>query len=1153
MPLSEEMGRQFVDPAINPLFDVLYALPKDIALAAFYELRQLEMMDENENYYPRLPELFQVEIYQPKEIQDVLRQFCEIMYNRQPQDPVENTYDPYSTPVKRGKLNLYVRYRKEGEAGERGETELVSRSGESITAEDVHDYMRYKFFVAECNVIMLHETQKFIDQIKKDSARKKEYEHLFAKWVSAPEKNQEAIQKSMREFLLSDGVLKQKMKEVLMASLGQLYFQTFLHYFDGLIDNLFALAPDKFDSEMSKTLDLLSTGFFFKDGKQISYEVLKTSPYKEMSEKLNAQAEDPDEHYSYDVISSFLKIAELREKLNKIGSLLKENHPKLADQCERICRGYIEHLEGSTQDEQKPLSKEDILMVNQSYEVIDDLVESNLFVRDFFANYFSLEEDSETFYRDRGELLRKLTYLAFEKKIFHIGDNWEEIISRANPEEKGVLTIRTEHRNLIFLRAITLPVEKWTPAFYETFNKILTLLNHSADPAVQREKEFSYPSDFMEQLFWLRDNYLACTGVLKSSEIKPQSKAKMFLLYYPPYPPYPDNYKYARYNAIYSLKKEALYEIDWQKIINMKLETACSWFFYFSLDQLKVYLECIKNQLYVMIKNASDVEYSVRSLEGIKRDYFLEIINDKLPDLIANSNDFDFIFSLHKSQKKTGLFERVKDKLRQFVVSGSCIDFELIFVNLGPEQKAVFFEMVKDDLTRLVVRAPDFKELFKDLDESQKSYVFSKLLLENKFQKIIKSLGNLYSVFSCLDLAQKKSLIEKINLSDIAGYQSDFSLANFDNEDINLIIGKIKDRLPTLVNQSNYPGIFNRLDPEGRIIFLEGIKNKLPEWITRKADFDDVLNAIRPEEMAIFIESTKSILPKFVRTAFEFEKICKLISHPVHDRFFEIMKETLWMHKYLSTRFISTEIELCVVCRCLNPAQINELCKNLKTEFVTIIRSMPTFITEVGLRLDNEQKAALLENIKNYFDDIAVSKEEVDLIFETFPDQKKEICDMLHRRWEWIVETKDDLLNYMNVFQPAEQSALLEALRFKLPVLFQTNKDLVNFDYSQQELILNWALIGVLDQYIKKRAEGSDYSRFNKFAYSAADKIDAASSLKTAILQGVPLEQKHVDAMSNGELCRDIKAHFAVFRPGAHLKDFLNAKMQSSEHKHSPH
>ncbi|HSW94299.1 MAG TPA: hypothetical protein VLJ15_08115 [Gammaproteobacteria bacterium] len=1056
MPLSE-MDRRSIDSVIAPSLDELYSLPPEDALAALSVLSQLPVMRPNEMDYPPLSPLFQKEVYQTIKVQDALRELSEIMRNRQPQG--RTPHAERHRPVNWGKFSLIYSHVTE-ETKQIGEQKIVvlhaeekSRSGKVITAEDVHDYMRYKFSIAKLNVIALHETQKFINQLKKDPELKKEYELHFAKWVSSDKKE---IREAMQTFLLSDGMLKRKIAEALKTHLDQSNsdFQKSIPDVDGFIEQFFLLEPATFDREMSETLSFLSSGFFFIGGKQVKWEILKTPSYKSIREKLKAQAKDPDEHYSYDVISSFLKVAELQEKLNSVGVLLDEHHPKLAAECKRIIKDYIPHLENISQDEQKPLSKNDFLILDQSIEIINESYEFNDFVKNFFANYFATNDETQ-----QDELFKKLFYYAFERKLLHIGDNWIDVIEKAHPEEKNYLFLDPQHRNQVFLHALTLPVEKWTPVFYETFNKIFSLLCNANDNDL-RDKQYSYPPDMVNQLRWLKDRYIS---LQTQGKLANKLDSNFPLLYYPR----SDLDLHRLTRLLGTLKKEAFFEIHWGEMFGKDLRFLGHIISHINPDQILILSKCIKNQLLILIENTdklSSLVYGIGIDNHDKRKAFNESIKDFYPKLVKNAYDVNEIARYLFPDDLDYFFDSIDNQLQGLI--NHSYDFENIFRTLDPQRKTILFEKIKDKVPGFILsgnfKSHNFNRIFTYLDERQKASIFEML---------------------------------KNNISDIIPATSDFhtiarTLKHLDSSQINFVFEKCVIRL----------------------------------------------------------------------NASEFEVICEGMNQKQRDALFESMKST-----FLSESKIRTARELGAICRYLDPSQIDDFCRRLDLKPPALLDGILKSCSDLRNVFEKvnkaEQKAVIFEYIKNRLGQIVQSDTlQVEFILREFPEHKTTICHALIIQIGALIESRRDLLKYMDIFQeekPDLYPFMLEVLRWKLPAIIQDEGCLRQFDERQEKAILDWLLINVLENYINERSHHSDYSRFNKFAYSAADKIDAAIRLKSVILNGEPpLEQKQVGALLQGDLCKEINKHFARYRPfqeGESLKDFLNAKMQSSaEHKPGP-
>ncbi len=498
MPLGP-LDQQTIDAAVDDLFTPFYTLPKDDCIAALDALSRLETMDEKAGAYPPLPELFQNPVYQSQEMRASLKALSEIMYNQQPQNPTAFSGD--QADVHHGKLGLFSLEEKEVKVEEKGEVrtkkvgELVSRSGANPTSKDVHDYMRSRFATAAYSALALHEIQAVTRGF--DAGKKASYYKYFADWVSdAPD--------DIKVFLFFDGTLKPKIEAAFKATFAEERFKTFLPHVDpnlsvhvdGAINHLFSQQPTIFDKPMGRALHALFSNTLEGEESFLNLDVLKTSHYQSVQEKLKQQLKNADPHFSRDVLLSFIRVAEIQELLNRYGWFLQINHRGLVKECIKICEDYVNHLDKTPESEWAPLENgklDEMSRVLSSEEFLKEKDFIN-WTTDFFASYFLADQ------KRKDILLAKLFYFALDQGKIKVPDDFLDAIYREEKSEKGFLDIKPYHINRIFLHAFTVPVDQWSAGYRKTLTKALKLLGSSNEKLNMELKRDSYPPELTEQL-----------------------------------------------------------------------------------------------------------------------------------------------------------------------------------------------------------------------------------------------------------------------------------------------------------------------------------------------------------------------------------------------------------------------------------------------------------------------------------------------------------------------------------------------------------------------------------------------------------------------------------------------------------------------------
>ena len=718
MPLNS-FHRDIIDSAINDTLTGLLVLPKEDGIKALAELFNLSMMPNDAVHYPPLPSLFQNPAYQSKEVQDSLKQLCEIMYSRQPQNAVKHSNDQGSE-VAFGKFGL------------------VSRAGENITAKDVREYLKYKFALAAYHVIAFERAVIIINNWKNDIKNKSLYYKYFAEWIKTSPT--ETIPSEIREIILSNGILKRAITKAFQTEEKNL--KLFSPYSDNvevekIIPYLLSLSPDVFDSEMTSCFHTL---FFSTSlvGKKL--QVLQQDPYQSVQKKLQNQITKSDKTFLNlrSVTLSFVLVAKAQEVLNLYGDVIQLDDAKGVEEVSRIAEKYIPHLNQCAAEKQESLGANETEILKEFLSKIEPKKTFGEWIGNFFALYFTAEQN------DKNTLLRKIFDFALNTDKLCINDEWLiKIYKKQFDRQAGVVNITPYHVNRVLLHALTTPVEKWSEIYYDIFARLLDLLNttHHPDnnlfPLLKRD---SYSNEFQEQLRWLQNQYQRYIRPAENPVEQPKTIFPM--LYYP---------------------KDS-------KALSNTLRLL-------SPEQCKVVYESMKDNLPDIIKTGEDFCNVLTYLSAEQRKAVYNNMKDKLPNIIKTGRDFYDVLAYLSAEQCNAVYESMKDKLSDIIKTKKDFnDFIDVLTFLSAEQCKAVCESIKDNLLDIIKSALDFRNILRYL-HSEKGYTIYEVM-KDKLPGIINSTSDFNKVLHYLSAEQCKAVCESVEhkLSDIITSPNELTL-----------------------------------------------------------------------------------------------------------------------------------------------------------------------------------------------------------------------------------------------------------------------------------------------------------------------------------------------------------------------------------------
>jgi len=269
--MHNRFHRSQIDLIVNDLLEPFFELSREDAIAALAVLInpiELPMMNQEERNYPPLPKIFQKPAYQ--KIQSQLQSLSEIMYNRQPQDSAIE-HNPSPSP------HLQLPETKLGIFGLR-----TSIGEKNVTAEDVHQYMRFKFALAACAVATLEPVTSIISENNKNLYYQYLYYSYLAQWVRQvsgeliPE-GMKAIIKEAAAQVLQTARTEESLAPLLPTVLTDKSLAPFQPYIkmspstemetlsvnsEEIINYLCSLSPAAFNPDMAACLEALFSGKF---------------------------------------------------------------------------------------------------------------------------------------------------------------------------------------------------------------------------------------------------------------------------------------------------------------------------------------------------------------------------------------------------------------------------------------------------------------------------------------------------------------------------------------------------------------------------------------------------------------------------------------------------------------------------------------------------------------------------------------------------------------------------------------------------------------------------------------------------------------------------------------------------------------------------
>lgn len=856
MKLSE-FARNIIDSATDDLLMAFVELPLADAIAALETLNKLPMMSINEAAYPKLPALFQNSIYQTAEIRESIEQLSKIMYNRQPQNPVK--YSKYQSND--------VNY---------GIFSLTGRVKESISAQDVRDYLKYKFASTAFRVIAFNEAKVIISKWKESPKHKHLYYKYFAAWIKQAAAEDMPIE--MRNLLLSQDVLKKRIYLQLKALEKDKKFAWFLSYLDDdnvapqarysitfnkVIDQLYnKLTPTHVDAFLESSFNALFFGVFAQGGGFPTLEVLKNEPYQSLKEKLQEQIESGDDKFSYleGVTQDFIKVAEVQQNLNLYGGLIKLDEEKLVKEAGYISQDYLKHLKISASSEQKPLEEVKKNILGDFLHIVHDFNKEKEvdWVSNFFATFFIADDDGKEM------LFKKMCFLALEKNKFDITDSWlSNFFSENLNREDGVVDITPYYINYIFLYAVTRPVEKWSSLYSVVFQKIIELLNSSnTNLSTLVLKRDSYPVQFLDQLIWLQKKYAKYIDPTLERDVGDQPLVVFPLCYYPE-----SISAFLRVIRPLSADMRTIFYMKFKDLLPQLIITADDYrsvIACLSPEQRAILDASVKDQMPQLIKTRQDLISVIYLFNPEQIIAFCASVKDQLHLIIKTTSDFVDILMYLNFEQRAALYKGVKDQMLSIFKKSK--SFMLVFNYLGglnSEQRIAFYESVKDQLPRIINGRIDLSYVL--------SYFGSEYTLaicesvKDKFPELITSICSY--TWLCCNLGSDKRKFLFLSIKDhllrLIKSIGDFGLVIqvLDHEQIDFICENIKDELPRMVQENGNRFIdFRSYEIAKKNALLASLKDKLPSIIISFYTFYNVFDYLNFEQKVVFCESLKDKL-----------------------------------------------------------------------------------------------------------------------------------------------------------------------------------------------------------------------------------------------------------------------------------------------------
>ncbi len=1030
--MLSQFHRDAIDYAVNDMLELFFELPPENAIAALATLTTVPMMGEAEREYPALPELFHDPVYE--KVQTQLKLLCEIMYNRQPQDKVKYT-DDQADDTNHGKFGLRT----------------VGK--ETVTAQAVHQYMRYKFALTAGTVATFESTINSISNKNREPFHKFLYYKYLTQWVR--QSSGEPIPNDMKTIIRNAAI---KMAEAALADKSFAPFQPFMQMkglstkneetlmsinSEEIINSLYSMSPNLYEPVMAPCIEKL---FYNKLDK------LKDDSYPAVQKKLQDQLNNAGGKFLNleNVCLDFMAVAKANEALLSYKEIIRSHDEMLIDNVSALCRKYVKHLQNNDAEKQLPLEDVDADAVKQFLVQADEFANEkklNDWISNFFAAYFASK------WEDRESLETKIFNLVLNQdKLFIVNDQWLGKIIQENfniEDNEVAITLTPYHVNRILLHALTTPVEKWSHAYHDIFAEILNLLNDANNSlyTTQALKRDSYPQKLLGQLNWL--NHVYEVQINNNGETEEQPLSAFPMLYY---------------------TEQAS---DFGQLLN-----------HFSPEQINIVCNILKEKLPQIVKSSKDFNHLLYFLPTAKRSAIYEIFKEKLPSMIYTVDDFRYVITYLTPDEITTFCNIFKDKLPGIIQNMG--DFIRLPNHLTAEQITALCNSFK--LTGIINNIKDLKNLFRihSLPVGKKNAIYASF--NNKLPDIISSVLMKLSAKEITifynkhwfklsgiikDTVSLRELLSRLSAQQITAFCSDFTdklpgiIKNID--DLNKVLVYLsthqgtalyeifKDKLPDIIkNPRDIVNALYYLSPE-QIIAVCNIKDG--------RDLGKILSYLSPEQIIPFSNSCKNKLPDILKNINDFnivfvslstEQITAFCNSSFKDKLSGLINNINDLDTVFTQNFLSIRQRKAVYESFRNelPSIFGRVLMHLfpweiASAYISFKYKLPGFIRNINdfnmmlKPLSTNQTNTVYKCFKIEIPDmINNAKDFSDACKYLSPSRIVDLCSSFKKKLSGIIENPHDLMKVLEHLSPEQITAFCSSFSDILPGIIKSGYNL---------------------------------------------------------------------------------------------------------------
>ncbi|STX38788.1 hypothetical protein [Legionella feeleii] len=293
------------------------------------------------------------------------------------------------------------------------------------------------------------------------------------------------------------------------------------------------------------------------------------------------------------------------------------------------------------------------------------------------------------------------------------------------------------------------------------------------------------------------------------------------------------------------------------------------------IPKLQVLLNhCGQSLANKFIIKPSDLSVLLISLDAERVSLIISIMGGK----VKTADNFIYLLSVLSPEQGLAACKAIKEKLPEIIKSA--FGLRLILEPLSLEQRAIVFEAVKEKLPQLFKKAYDFRLVFECLSPSQQGEIFQ--ATKNSLPKIVVTIEDLKAIVGFLSAEHRGALIEAIKskLPQMINSASDLSdtLKFLSLEECRIMLYYVKCRFPDIfIRGWQVKEAFDHsLSSDKLAVLFDAVKDYLPRIIDSSwFSFGNVLSCLNLEQSLVFLESVKDRVPEFFESTHYLEPLLK--------------------------------------------------------------------------------------------------------------------------------------------------------------------------------------------------------------------------------------------------------------------------------------